>query len=95
MREDTQSYTSDTEERNKSRIADEIHESQERTASLIANAFGSLRTHILEAENRLDARFDSIDAQLDIHADMIRTALSAASRFSKFTETGNGVGSPP
>ncbi len=66
------------EDRTESPLAQEIRKFQERTASLIVSEFGDLRTHIQETEKRLSARFDSLDAELDMSAELIQAALRAA-----------------
>jgi hypothetical protein len=71
------------EDRAESPIAGENRKSEECIASLIASAFDESGTHIQETEKRLTVRFDSIDSELDMSAELIQTALHAMARLTK------------
>ena len=75
-----------SEDRTASLIATELRKSEDRTASLIANEVGGLHTEIQDAEGRLRARFDSIDARLKLQAGLIQSGARAMARFSEFSE---------
>lgn len=84
--EDLKTYLREMEERTALLIAGKLRESEERTALLIANEVGGLHTEIQDAEGRLRARFDSIDARLKLQAGLIQSGARAMARFSEFSE---------
>ena len=75
-----------SEQRTAARIATEIRASEERTAALIAAEVGSLHTDIEHRFAHVEARFDSVDARLKLHAGLIQSGARAMARFSSFSE---------
>lgn len=67
-------------------LDEKFRASEERTAQLIASEVGALHNDIRGVEDRLAARFDSIDARLKLQAGMIQAGARAIARFNEFAE---------
>lgn len=93
MDEDLKAYLQGMEERTaaqmqgmEERTAAQMQALEDRTAALIGAEVGGLHTANKKLEDRLVARFNSIDARLKLQAGLIQAGARAMARFSQFSE---------